>query len=261
MTEAAQPFSILGLPIHLIDDYVGWLSSRLQLGIGTHVVTLNAEMTMLCETHETLREIVKQADLIIPDGSGIVLYLQLHGKKIRRFPGIELAESLLKKAGQDPQKERVFFYGGAPGVAQAAAQAISKKYPGINIVGTQHGFISGTEVEKLQQSLNELQPELIFVGLGVPRQELWIAENRSLCPQATWIGVGGSLDIWSGIKTRAPAILADNHLEWLYRLYQEPWRWRRMLALPVFAIKAIKYRFTHVNPVSATLPSKEAPLK
>jgi len=70
MIEAPQQFFILGLPIHLMDDYVGWLTSRLQAGIGTHVVTLNAEMTMLCETHETLREVVKQADLIIPDGSG-----------------------------------------------------------------------------------------------------------------------------------------------------------------------------------------------
>lgn len=260
MIEAAQQFFILGLPIHLMDDYVGWLTSRIQAGIGTHVVTLNAEMTMLCETHETLREVVKQADLIIPDGSGIVFYLQLHNKKIRRFPGIELAESLLKKAGQNAN-ERVFFYGGAPGVAEAAAQALSEKYGAINIVGTQHGFINGAEVEKLKESLIELQPQLIFVGLGVPRQELWIAQNRFLCPQATWIGVGGSLDVWSGIKSRAPAILANNHLEWLYRLYQEPWRWRRMLALPAFAFKAIVYRFTHPSLLNAPLPSNEAPPK
>lgn len=261
MVEAPQQFSILGLPIHLMDDYVDWLTARLQAGIGTHVVTLNAEMTMLCETNEALKAIVQQADLTIPDGSGIVLYLRLHGKKIHRFPGIELAEALLSKAGQDSHKERVFFYGGAPGVAEAAAQAIRKKYNSINIVGTQHGFISGVELEKLQESLVALQPQLIFVGLGVPRQELWIAENRALCPQATWIGVGGSLDIWSGIKYRAPAILANNHLEWLYRLYQEPWRWRRMLALPVFARKAIVYRFTQPSPISNPLPANETPPK
>ncbi len=261
MVEAPQQFSVLGLPIHLMNDYVGWLTSRLQAGIGTHVVTLNAEMTMLCETHETLRKIVRQADLIIPDGSGIVFYLRLHGKKIRRTPGIELAESLLAKAGQDSNKERVFFYGGAPGVAETAAQAIRKKYNSINIVGTQHGFISGTEIETLQETLKQLQPQLIFVGLGVPRQELWIAENRSLCPQATWIGVGGSLDVWSGIKSRAPAILANNHLEWLYRLYQEPWRWRRMLALPLFARKAVAYRLTQPSSFSQRLPINEVPPK
>ncbi len=258
MVEAPQQFSVLGLPIHLMDDYVGWLTSRLQAGIGTHVVTLNAEMTMLCETDEKLREIVRQADLTIPDGSGIVFYLRLHGKKIRRIPGIELAEALLQKAGQ---KERVFFYGGAPGVAEAAAEAIKQKYPEVNIIGTQHGFIKGAEIETLQENLKQLQAQIILVGLGVPRQELWIAENRSLCPQATWIGVGGSLDVWSGIKSRAPAILANNHLEWLYRLYQEPWRWRRMLALPSFARKAIAYRFTQSNSLQAPLPVNEAPPK
>ena len=81
-----------------------------------------------------------------------------------------------------------------------------------------------------------------MVGLGVPRQEFWIAQHRHLCPQATWIGVGGSFDIWAGIKSRAPVWLRDNHLEWLYRLYQEPWRWRRMMALPEFALKAIAQR-------------------
>lgn len=258
MIEAPQQFSVLGLPIHLMDDYVGWLTSRLQTGIGTHVVTLNAEMTMLCESHEKLREIVRQADLTIPDGSGIVFYLRLHGKKIRRIPGIELAESLLQTAGQ---KERVFFYGGAPGVVEAAAEAIKQKYPGVNIVGTQNGFISGVEIEKLQENLKQLQPQLILVGLGVPRQELWIAENRSLCPQATWIGVGGSLDVWSGIKSRAPAILANNHLEWLYRLYQEPWRWRRMIALPIFARKAIAYRLTHSSSLRSPLPVNEVSRK
>ncbi|WP_009632616.1 WecB/TagA/CpsF family glycosyltransferase [Synechocystis sp. PCC 7509] len=261
MIETPQQFSILGLPIHLMDDYVGWLYARLQAGIGTHVVTLNAEMTILCETHEALRKIVEQADLTIPDGSGIVFYLQLHGKKIRRCPGIELAEALLKTAGSNGHNQRVFFYGGAPGVAASAAQAIKQKYEGINIVGAQHGFIQGAEIEELKKSLIALQPQLIFVGLGVPRQELWIAQNRSLCPQATWIGIGGSLDIWSGIKSRAPAILANNHLEWLYRLYQEPWRWRRMTALPIFARKAIVYRFTHPSALDEQLPINEAPPK
>ena len=78
------------------------------------------------------------------------------------------------------------------------------------------------------------------MGLGVPRQEYWIRQHRHLCPHAIWIGVGGSFDIWSGVKTRAPRWLRENHLEWLYRLYQEPWRWRRMLALPQFFLKALR---------------------
>jgi len=253
MSKAPTLFSVLGLPIHLMDDYQSWLRSRLQQGIGTHVVTLNAEMTMQAESNATLAKVIHQAELVIPDGAGVVLYLRLHGKRIQRCPGIELAESLLHNLGQGASSS-VFFFGGAPGVAQAAAVEWQHLVPELNIAGTQHGYLSPAEAEKWLQTLTQLQPQLIFVGLGVPRQELWIAQHRSLCPQATWIGVGGSFDIWAGVKSRAPAWLADNHLEWLYRLYQEPWRWRRMLALPKFAWKALVYRLTQKPLVGKTLP-------
>ncbi|MBV8885588.1 MAG: WecB/TagA/CpsF family glycosyltransferase [Chroococcidiopsidaceae cyanobacterium CP_BM_RX_35] len=240
-----KPFSVLGLPVHLLDDYGKWLRPRLHQGIGTHIVTLNAEMTMLCEHHQTLANVIHQAELVIPDGAGIVLYLLLQGQRVRRCPGIELAERLLQSSKQ-PGASRwsVFFYGGAQGVAQRAAEVWQKWLPGLNVAGTQHGYLCPDEEEQLRQTLIKLQPRLILVGLGVPRQELWIAQHRSLCPQSSWMGVGGSFDIWAGVKTRAPAWLADNHLEWLYRLYQEPWRWRRMLALPKFAGKALVHRLT-----------------
>lgn len=240
MSEAPKPFSVLGLPVHLMNDYSGWLRSRLRQGKGTHVVTLNAEMTMQAERQATLAQIIQQAELVIPDGAGIVLYLWLQGRRIKRCPGIELAESLLQP--EQLGAMRVFFYGGAPGVAHSAAAAWQQRVPSLRVAGTQHGYLSSREEEELRQTLTQLQPQLIFVGLGVPRQELWIAQNRFLCPHAVWIGVGGSFDIWAGTKSRAPAWLADNHLEWLYRLSQEPWRWRRMLALPKFAWKALVYR-------------------
>jgi len=252
MSEAPKPFSVLGLPVHLIDNYQHWLGSRLRQGKGTHVVTLNAEMTMQAERQTALAQVIQQADLVIPDGAGIVLYLQLQGKRIKRCPGIELAESLLQSAlGAEV---RVFFYGGAPGVAESAAAVWQQRVPTLKVVGTQHGYVSPAEAEELRQTLCQLQPQLIFVGLGVPRQEFWIAQNRFLCPDAVWIGVGGSFDIWAGIKSRAPAWLADNHLEWLYRLSQEPWRWRRMLALPEFAWKALIYRLTQKSAVRQQLP-------
>lgn len=254
MFEVPKTFSVLGLPVHLMDDYPGWLLSRLKHGRGTHVVTLNAEMTMQAEHHDTLAETIHQADLVIPDGSGVVLYLRLlFLQRIQRCPGIELAESLLQKSGQN-QEVSVFFYGGAPGVAQSAALVWLAQLPELAIAGTQHGYLSPPEELELRETLTQLQPQLILVGLGVPRQELWIAQHRHLCPQATWMGVGGSFDIWAGTKSRAPAWLADNHLEWLYRLYQEPWRWRRMLALPKFALRALIYRLTQKYPVSQQLP-------
>jgi N-acetylglucosaminyldiphosphoundecaprenol N-acetyl-beta-D-mannosaminyltransferase len=248
MSKPPKAFSVLGLPIHLMTNYSGWLLERLQDNMGTHVVTLNAEMTMQAERNPSLAEVIQGAELVIPDGAGVVLYLRcLFLQKVRRCPGIELAEKLLQEVGQSQTKAKVFFYGGAPGIAYKAAEFWVSQIPSLNFAGTHSGYHSPDEEEKLQQTLAQLQPEVIFVGLGVPRQELWIAKNRHLCAHAIWIGVGGSFDIWSGIKKRAPAWLGNNNMEWLYRLYMEPWRWKRMLALPEFALKAVVYRFT-LNP-------------
>ncbi len=277
--KADHQFSVMGLPVHLLDDYSGWLLDRLGQRLGCHVVTLNAEMTMQAEQNFALADIIHRAELVIPDGAGIVFYLRLYGKRVARCPGIELAESILRKAAQfnlersefqgsnstqPPQPTStiesaanpalsVFFFGGAPDVARMAANQWQKKLSGLAIAGVQKGYFSAQEEAAFLKTLQTLQPEIIFVGLGVPRQELWIAAHRHLCPRSLWMGVGGSFDIWAGTKTRAPAWLRDNHLEWVYRLYQEPWRWRRMLALPQFAGRSILYRLTKRNPVSTRL--------
>lgn len=242
MVEAPKKFPVLGLPVHLLDDYDHWLGARLHQRLGSHVVTLNAEMAIQAERNDALATIIRQAELVIPDGSGVILYLWLQGQRSRRCPGIELAESLLRQAGEIGKSCPVFFYGGNPGVVQKAAQVWQNKFPELTIAGMENGYLSPDAEQYLKQTLKKTQPSVIFVGLGVPRQEIWIAQNRHLCPQATWIGVGGSFDIWAGIKSRAPIWLRENHLEWLYRLYQEPWRWRRMMALPQFALKAITQR-------------------
>lgn len=238
MLAKPKQSSVLGLPVHLCDDYVGWLRSRIEQKIGTHVITLNSEMAMLAERHLELEAIVEKADLVIPDGSGVVLYLRLRNQQQHRCPGIELAASLLEAIGSLGESCPVVFYGGVPGIAEQAAAFWQQRIPQLCTIA-RNGYLSPTEEEEFRAILKEKQPGLILVGLGVPRQELWICRNRSLCPQATWIGVGGSFDIWSGMKSRAPLWLRDNHLEWLYRLYQEPWRWRRMLVLPQFAWRAL----------------------
>ena len=233
-----EQLSVMGLPVHGSDDYVGWLIARLHQGSGAHVVTLNAEMSIQAEQNPSLKQVIQQANLVLPDGAGIVLYFLLQGKRLKRCPGIELAAALLENANPE---DTAFFYGGAPDVAAAAARNWRQKAPSLKISGTQHGYLPPEEQAAFHQRLKQLQPNIILVGLGVPRQELWIEEHRQLCPQAIWIGVGGSFDIWAGVKSRAPAWFRNNHLEWLYRLYQEPWRWRRMIALPKFAWKALTY--------------------
>ena len=231
-------FSLFNLPVHLLDDYVDWLEERLKQRIGTHVVTINAEMTMLAEEDAELASIIRQANLVVPDGAGVILYLRLRGIKQQRCPGIELAESLLKRLENEKNSNLVCFYGGTPKTAETAAQKWQQKIPRLSIM-KQHGYLSWEQEEKWLKLLQEAQPALIFVGLGVPRQELWIQKYRHLCPNSIWIGVGGSFDIWAGHKTRAPLWLRNNNLEWFYRLYQEPWRWKRMLVLPKFLLLSL----------------------
>lgn len=242
-----EKLSVMGLPVHHSPDYAGWLLDRISpahgQAQGAHVVTLNAEMCMQAETNRDLRQVIQQADLVIPDGAGIVLYFRwLQGRRLKRAPGIEVAAALLTQAAPFA---KVVFYGGAPGVAEAAARCWQQRFPCLNVASVQHGFLGESEQAAFQATLQALQPDLIFVGLGVPRQEFWIAAHRHLCPRAIWVGVGGSFDIWAGVKSRAPDWLCKYHLEWLYRLYQEPWRWRRMLALPKFVGRAIRYRWHH----------------
>ncbi len=228
--------TILGSPVHLHSDYSQWLRSQLTQHQGLHVVTLNAEMTMQAQRNPQLAQAIHNAELVIPDGAGVVLYLKLIGQSLKRQPGIELAQTLISQLS--PQ-ETVFCYGGQPEVIQQAARHLRQQYPQLNLSGVYHGYLSDDEHQQLLQALHQQQPAVILVGLGVPRQELWIQSHRHHCPQAIWIGVGGSFDIWGGVKPRAPKWMGDNHLEWAYRLYQEPWRWRRMLALPHFALKAL----------------------
>jgi N-acetylglucosaminyldiphosphoundecaprenol N-acetyl-beta-D-mannosaminyltransferase len=105
-----------------------------------------------------------------------------------------------------------------------------------------NGYIPESAQQELIAQLQQQQPKIILVALGIPRQEVWIDQNRHICPQAIWVGVGGSFDVWSGTKKRAPKVLQDLNLEWLYRLAQEPTRWRRMLVLPQFMWLAMNER-------------------
>lgn len=233
-----ETLSVMGLPVHCGVHYADWLLLRHQQGLGSHVVTLNAEMAMQADQNPDLKTVLRQADLAIPDGAGIVLYFRLKGKRIQRYPGIELAEAVLQKLNSG---QSAFFLGAAPGIAEKAAQNWQTRKPGLAIAGIQNGYFTPQELPLIEAQLKQTQPTVVLVALGVPRQEFWIAQRRSLCPHAIWIGVGGSFDIWAGTKERAPAWFCKNNLEWLYRLYQEPWRWRRMLALPQFALRALTY--------------------
>lgn len=162
--ESLSQADVLGLPVHISQDYIGWLNEQRRHSQGVHVVTLNAEMAMQAEQNSELAAVIRRAELVIPDGAGIVFYLWLRRQRIQRCPGIELAEALMRRSPQGDVPNSVFFYGGAPGVAQAAADAWQQKLPELAIAGTQHGYLSATEQQELCKTLSHLRPTLIFVG-------------------------------------------------------------------------------------------------
>jgi len=225
---------VLGLPVHLSQDYVGWLANRVHNRQGTHVVTLNAEMAMLALQESALAQLIRRVELVVPDGAGVVWALGLQGAKVQRCPGIELVERLIPQVTCP-----VYLLGAGPGVVAQVAQDWQTRYPQLQIAGARDGYFSQEQEGEVLAELTRTQPGLVLMGLGVPKQEYLIQRWREALPTATWVGVGGSFDVWAGTKIRAPQFFRDNSLEWLYRLYQEPYRWRRMLALPRFALKVL----------------------
>ena len=220
---------VLGLPVHLNPQL---LSAAEELVCrGGHVVTLNAEMTMAARNYAPLRRVIQEAELVLPDGAGVVWALRLQGNRLRRQPGIELAEMLLSHAST--LGWRVAWVGARDDRLQVAARFWKRRYPQLRLQHLIHGYQPSDCWPMVEADLQRQQPELVFVGLGVPRQELWIDKVRPR-GHGLWLGVGGSFDVWSGSISRAPAFMQVLQLEWLYRLLQEPRRWRRMLALPVF---------------------------
>lgn len=239
---------VLGVPIHIptgippqasLEGYQDWLSQRLEEGMGSHVVTCNAEMAMLAQRDPQFGQVLQKADLVIPDGAGVVWALGRQGVRVYRAPGIELAERLLQFLGSlGSQDCRVALIGAKPEINQQALHHWQQRCPQLSI-WAHHGYFDDAGSLAIVQTLREFQPQVVLVGLGSPRQEFWIRDQRQVVPQALWMGVGGSFDIWAGSKPRAPEFWRANRLEWLYRLWQEPQRWRRMAVLPAFVWKVL----------------------
>ncbi|WP_244349864.1 WecB/TagA/CpsF family glycosyltransferase [Thermostichus vulcanus] len=235
--------SILGVQLHIplpeanLQSYAAWIEARIDDGQGAQVITCNPEMIMLAHQNPHFAQVLKAAELVIPDGAGVVWALRRQGVTVQRVPGIELAETLIQVAAE--RGWRLALVGGKPEVNAAAIQSWQAQFPQLCLWGS-HGYFSPEQEAQVLQALRSFQPQLVLVGLGSPRQELWIQAQRRLLPEAIWIGIGGSFDIWAGKKERAPRWWRDHQLEWLYRLYQEPWRWRRMLALPRFAWRVLR---------------------
>ncbi len=201
------------------------------------IVTLNAEMVEKASREPQLAKIINTADMVIPDGVGLLYASKIKGEPIEeKVAGVEFAESAIEVCAGKGRK--VFLLGGKPGIAQIAAEKLCEKYPDLLIAGTRDGYFKPEEEDEIVRRINESGADFLCVGMGFPRQELFIDRRRGQLAAKIAVGVGGSLDIWSGTLKRAPQFFLDNGLEWLYRMVQEPWRFKRLPALSAFLIKS-----------------------
>lgn len=205
-----------------------------------YVVTPNPEIVMLCRKDATFREIINAATLVLPDGIGIIYAAKILGLPIHeRVPGVEFAEALVRTMAQ--KQGRLFLLGAKPGVAEKAAKNLKKKYTELQIAGVQDGYFSSDE--DAVQAINACGgADVVFVCLGMSRQEQFISRNMDKINAKLFCGLGGSLDVFSGESKRAPKIFIKLGLEWLYRLLKQPSRIGRMMQLPFFLLLVIRER-------------------
>ncbi len=233
---------ILGVPVHsvttadvlhLVEGYM--IQRRLH-----QIATVNPEFIMTAQNDAEFRQILNETDLCIADGIGLLMAGRWLGQPLpERVAGSDLVYQLAELAARHDWS--LYLLGAGPGVAEEAGQILAKRYPGLTIAGVYEGSPDPSENESIVKRINDSQADILYVAYGAPRQDKWIARNRhNLTSVRLAMGIGGSLDFITGRSIRAPRWMQRAGLEWLHRLYKEPWRWRRMTSLPKFAYRVFR---------------------
>lgn len=222
-------------------DTIKKVEGYLKEDIPRRIYTPNTEIVMEAKDSKDLRDILNQGDLIIPDGIGLIYGSKLRKKPLKeRVTGFDLSIEILKIANENNYS--LYLLGGKEGVTKEAAENIKKEYPNIRIAGYHNGYFKGTHIgiensdeEKIiKDEIKNAKTDILFVGLGFPKQESWINDHINDLNIKLAIGNGGTMDIISGNSKRAPEIYQKLGLEWLYRLIKEPSRIKRQILLPKF---------------------------
>ena len=203
------------------------------------IVTANPEIVDFATENADYRKLINSANYVIPDGTGVVMASKLLKKPLQeRVPGIELKEACLKIANANYQK--VFLLGAKDEVVVKAVKQLSEKYPNINF-DYHHGYFN-LEDETVLKHVSSFNPDYVFVGMGYPKQEQWIERHDNHFKQTLLMGFGGSIEVFSGTKKRAPKIFRKLNIEWVYRFIIDWKRFGRMKAIPKFVFKVIKQK-------------------
>jgi N-acetylglucosaminyldiphosphoundecaprenol N-acetyl-beta-D-mannosaminyltransferase len=231
-----ERFRILGVGVDRVGltEAIDRIAHFLEAGGTRQVVTINPEFIIAARRDRRFYQVLREADLAVADGIGVVWAARLLGDRLpERVGGIDLVERLAERAAREGY--RVFLLGAAPGVAEDAAEALTARYPRLRVAGTYAGSPLPSERAAIRTVIGAAHPDILLVAFGAPAQDLWIAENQSAVGVPVAIGVGGAFDFLAGRIRRAPRWIQRIGLEWLYRLARQPSRWRRMTALPRFA--------------------------
>jgi N-acetylglucosaminyldiphosphoundecaprenol N-acetyl-beta-D-mannosaminyltransferase len=236
--------TILNIPVDIAhpEEFILGIENDLYTENVKTIFAVNPEKIMSAQRDRELFLALKESDFLIPDGIGVVYSIRLiYGDRIPRVTGIGLMEHLLDLAMKN--KYRVFLFGARPLIKKKALASILSRYPSLNIIGFQNGYIPEEEYELLVKNINASGVDILFVGLGSPKQEKWIHRYKKSLKVKLCMGIGGSLDVIAGAKPGAPPWIQNIGLEWLYRLIREPSRFKRQMVLPRFAFRVLKKKY------------------
>ncbi len=223
-----------------LDEVVAEVESMIDEHRHGLIATVNAEFIVEAQKNQPYREVLNSAALALPDGSGATILARLRRTPLQeRIPGVDLAERLVKEASE--RGWRIFLLGGANAAARKAADVWTSRYPELQIAGIHDGSSKPEAARQIIKEIKSSRADIVFVAFSYPRQELWINENIEATGAAVGIGLGGTFDYVANIRKRAPRSWRKLGLEWLYRLLTQPWRYKRMLAVPHLVWLVLRY--------------------
>jgi N-acetylglucosaminyldiphosphoundecaprenol N-acetyl-beta-D-mannosaminyltransferase len=236
--------NILGFQIDNLRmaEVIPEIKEFIKSGSPHQVITANSLMLRAASDNTRLKEVFARSALVIPDSVGMILAGKILGHSLlERVPGIDLMYQIFALCQQEGYA--IYLLGAKPGVSAQAAERIRGQFPRLKIAGTHHGYFDDREEARVIEEIKSLKPEVLFVGLNIPHQELWIAEHLNALAVPVAVGIGGSFDVISGRIKRAPAAMQQAGLEWFWRTIVEPWRVKRIILLPGFLWKVYQQKW------------------
>jgi len=239
--SARNHVSILGIPVDRISmkKAVEIILGFLRQSDPKIVITADSSGIVQALGDPEYFELLQTADLVTPDSIGVIWAAKRKGRAIpARVSGVDLVDKICALSAD--HGFRIFLLGAEPGVAELAAEKLRLRHPGCHIVGTRHGYFPADSDDLVAHEVAVFRPDVLFVAMGIPRQEKFIKRTQDIIRAKVAMGVGGSFDVFSGKAKRAPAVVQKLRLEWLWRVLLNPKKIAKAKSLPIFAWKVFR---------------------